>query len=77
MNGGLTECSTCGWDPCRCTWLKEQKAQQRVKDGKVVLESLWSATQLSGWRLFFVKLFWPDIREVVDDLRDFYRAAEE
>jgi len=73
MNGGMTECGQCDCDPCCCEAIEKRKQEQRVKDGKVVIESLWQAmANLSHWRMKIVRWLWPDIIHVADDLREYY-----
>ena len=73
MNGGLTECSRCGCDLCRCETIKQQKQQQRVKDGKVALESVWRAmVGLPRWKRKIIIWLWPDIIYAAEDLKEYY-----
>ncbi|KKM96916.1 hypothetical protein LCGC14_1173260 [marine sediment metagenome] len=72
MNGGMTECGQCDCDPCCCEAIAKRKQEQRIKDGKEVIYSLDQANRyLTGLQRFLVKLLWPDVRQVLDDLRKF------
>lgn len=68
MNG--YECGDCNMAPCVC---KERDRRKRIKEGKIVIESLWQAmSHLSRWRMKLVKWLWPDIIHVSKDLLDYY-----
>ncbi len=78
MNGGMTECNTCGWDPCICKQIAERKQKQRVKDGKVVLESLHHVmVNLPSWRMKIVKLIWPGFARVECEFLTYYQENAE
>lgn len=73
MNGGMTECTKCDCDPCICAEITKHKQQQRILDGKIVIESLWQVmSDLPRWKRKIIKWFWPDIIQVADDLREYY-----
>lgn len=73
MNGGMTECGRCDCDPCCCKAIEKRKQEQRVKDGKVVIESMWQAmTHLPRWKMKIVRWLWPNIIDVANDLREYY-----
>ncbi len=73
MNSGMTECGQCGYDSCQCEAIKERKQQQRIKDGKVAIESVWRAMgNLPRWKRKIVKWLWPDIIHAAQDLQDYY-----
>ena len=73
MNGGMTECERCDCDPCCCEAIEKREQEQRVKDGKVVIESLWhTMAHLPSWKRKIIKWLWPDIIDVADDLKEYY-----
>ena len=73
MNGGMTECGQCDCDPCRCEAIAERKQKQKVKDGKVVIESLWQVMiDLPRWKKKIIMWLWPDIINIADNLREYY-----
>lgn len=70
MNGGMTECSKCDCDPCVCGARKEIK---RITDGKVVVETALDVfAQVGRWRMKIIKLIWPDIKRLSNDLYDYW-----
>ena len=72
MNGGLTECGTCGYDPCRCVAIREQKAQKRIIDGQEVVEVALDVFAKARWvKLRIMKRLWPDIKRLEDALDDY------
>jgi len=78
MNGGMTECGQCDCDPCRCEAIEKRKQEQRVKDGKVVIESLWRVMiNLPRWKKKIIMWLWPDIINVADDLREYYWSDQD
>jgi len=73
MNGGMTECGRCDCDPCCCEAIEKRKQKQRIKDGKVVIESLWQTmARLPRWKRKIIKWLWPDIIDVADNLKEYY-----
>jgi len=68
MNG--YECGSCDCSPCVCAEVERNK---RIKEGKVVIESMWQAmAHLSRWRMKLVQWLWPDIIDVAKDLQEYY-----
>ena len=79
MNGGMTECGQCGCDPCYCKAIEKRKQRQRVKDGKVVIESLWQAMMmhLPSWKMKIIRWLWPDIINVANNLKEYYWSDQD
>lgn len=70
MNG--YECGSCGCDPCICA---ERRREERIRNGKEVLETFWQAlVKLPKWKRSIIIWLWPDMVEVVDELRKYYWA---
>jgi hypothetical protein len=70
MNG--YECGMCDMAPCVC---KEIERRERIIEGKEAIQSMWQADHhLFGWRRLLVRLIWPDVLHVMEDIKEFYLA---
>ena len=68
MNG--YECGVCDCDPCVCS---ERKRRKNIRDGKIVIESMWQAmVHLPKWKMKIIKWLWPDIKHVSEDMLEYY-----
>ena len=68
MNG--YECGVCDCAPCVCT---ERERRERIKEGTIVIESLWQAmAHLPVWKMKIIRWLWPDIAHVAKDMKEYH-----
>ncbi len=73
MNGGMTECNICDWDPCRCKEIEDRKKEKRITDGKVVCEVAVDVfSKGSIWKIVAIKWMWPDLKRLSNALYDYW-----
>ncbi len=66
MNGGLTECVVCGFDPCVCKHL-------RIVEGKEVAEiGIDVFSKVKRWKIRIIRWFWPDLQRLSDALYEYW-----
>ncbi len=65
MNGGLSECTRCDADPCRCG------ATEKNEEEAVIEHIVDTLIKLKGWRRKLIMWLWPDIRDIAETLREY------